>query len=133
MALARSRKRISTPTALANAFNLKWHGASITVQAAQKWLRGTATPAPDKIAVLAEMLGVPLQWLRYGIAAPAEARRAGAADTRMRTYASVDAGELTAEELRLVARLRGMTEQRRALVKALVAEMALEQEMWQQQ
>jgi hypothetical protein len=86
MAFARSRKRITTPTALANAFNLK------CAQAAQKWLSGAATPAADKIAVLAEMLGVPLQWLRYGIPAPAEARRAGAADTRMRGYAGVEPG-----------------------------------------
>jgi hypothetical protein len=128
MALARSRKRISTPTALANAFNLRWRGASITTQAAQKWLQGTAMPTPEKIEVLAEMLAVPLQWLRYGIGATRPpARHLGQAEE---AHSQVDLATLTVDELRLVARLRGMTEQRRGLVRGLVAELALEQEMW---
>lgn len=131
MALARSRKLVATPTALANAFNLKWHGASITTQAAQKWLQGTATPAPEKMQVLAEMFGVPLQWLRYGIAAQADGRHGDVGEAALRGYAQVDAATLTAEELRLVGRLREMTAHRRELVQGLVAELALEQEMWQ--
>lgn len=132
MALTRTRKRISTPTSLANAFNLKWHGASITTQAAQKWLNGSAMPAPDKIEVLAEMLGVPLHWLRYGIAtqAPAGQRGVVANDGTLTGYAQVDAKTLSAEELRLVARLRAMTDVRRGLVFGLVAELALDQEMF---
>lgn len=132
MALTRSRKRISTPTALANAFNLKWHGASITTQAAQKWLNGSAMPAPDKIDALAEMLGVPLHWLRYGIAAQVPVgQRNYTTEARQAGYAQVDAKTLSADELRLVARLRAMTDARRGLIVGLVAELALEQEMFQ--
>ncbi len=130
LALGRSRKRLSTPTALANAFNLRWQGAPVTAQAAQKWLQGTAMPAPDKIGVLAEMLGVPVQWLRYGIAATADTKATRLNEARARGYEGVQTGAVTAEELRLVERLRGMTEVRRELVKRLVAELALEQEMW---
>jgi hypothetical protein len=129
-ALARGRKPIGTPTALANAFNLKWHGPSVTVQAAQKWLAGTAMPAPDKIEVLAKMTGVPLQWLRYGIPVQRPAADTGAGETRAGAFAELDKAAVTAEELRLLARLRGMTENRRELVRRLVGELAADTEMW---
>lgn len=128
-AMGRKRKPLATPTALANAFNLKWLGAPITTQAAQKWLQGTATPTPDKIAVLAEMFAVPEQWLRFGIAVP-EARGTRVGERSLRGFEQLNAGALSAEELRLIARLRAMPEARRELVKRMVSELSLDHEMW---
>lgn len=128
-ALARGRKRISTPTALAEAFNLRWHGRSVSPQAAQKWLTGTAMPAPDKIQVLAQMTGVPLTWLRYGLPERRDAA-ASAAEARTGRYEQADKSSVTPEELRLLTQLRLMPTARRVLVQQLVQELALESEMW---
>jgi transcriptional regulator with XRE-family HTH domain len=129
-ALTRGRKRISTPTALAEAFNLRWHGRSVTPQAAQKWLSGLAMPEPDKIEVLAQMTGVPVTWLRYGLPERRETTAPSATEARGGRYEQVDKSSVTAEELRLLAQLRLMPPPRRELVRQLVQELALESEMW---
>ncbi|MDP9932606.1 transcriptional regulator [Variovorax paradoxus] len=130
VALSRGRKRISTPTALAEAFNLRWHGRSVTPQAAQKWLTGAAMPEPGKIEVLAQLTSVPLTWLRYGLP---ERRGTGApapGEPHATRYAQIDKASVTAEELRLLAQLRLMPPPRRELVRQLAQELALESEMW---
>jgi hypothetical protein len=128
--LSRGRKRISTPTALAEAFNLRWHGRSVTPQAAQKWLTGAAMPAPEKIEVLAQMTGVPVTWLRYGLPERRDAGGPPASEARATRYEKVDNGMVTADELRLLSHLRLMPAARRELVRQLVQELALESEMW---
>ena len=126
-AMGRSRKRVQTPTELANAFNLRYHGKSITIQAAYKWINGLAAPAPDKIAVLAEIFGVPVQWLRFGIA-----------DVPKATSRSVTTKEIgkpvvpTTEELQMLARLRAMPAHRRKLLADLVLDLSLEHEAWRE-
>lgn len=129
-ALSRSRKRIATPTALAEAFNLRWHGRSVTPQAAQKWLTGVAMPAPDKIEVLAQMTGVPVTWLRYGLPERRDGVAPTAAEARGGRYEPADKASVTSEELRLLTQLRLMPASRRELVRQLVQELALESEMW---
>lgn len=89
-ALSRGRKRISTPTALAEAFNLRWHGRSVTPQAAQKWLTGLAMPEPDKIDVLAQMTGVPVTWLRYGLPERRDAAAPAALEGKPARYDQID-------------------------------------------
>jgi hypothetical protein len=131
-ALARGRKRISTPTALAEAFNLRWHGRSVTPQAAQKWLNGLAMPEPAKIEVLAQMTGVPLTWLRYGLPERRDTAASTAGEARTTRYEQADKASVTAEELRLLTHLRLMPASRRELVRQLVQELALESEMWTQ-
>jgi hypothetical protein len=128
-ALTRGRKRISTPTALAEAFNLRWHGRSVTPQAAQKWLTGLAMPEPAKIEVLAQMTGVPLTWLRYGLPERRDAASI-AGEARTTRYEQADKASVTADELRLLTQLRLMPPPRRELVRQLVQELALESEMW---
>lgn len=129
-AVSRGRKRISTPTALAEAFNLRWHGRSVTPQAAQKWLTGGAMPEPDKIEVLAELTNVPVTWLRYGLPERRETSAPALGESRGTRYAQVDKASVTAEELRLLTQLRLMPPPRRELVRQLVQELALESEMW---
>jgi transcriptional regulator with XRE-family HTH domain len=55
-----------SPTQLAREFNIRFVGRPITVHAARKWLVGEAIPTQEKLRTLAQWLGVPAQWLRFG-------------------------------------------------------------------
>lgn len=55
-----------SPTALAREFNLRWRGVPVSSNAVRKWLKGESTPTMDKMEVLANMLGVTPDWLRWG-------------------------------------------------------------------
>lgn len=55
-----------SPTYLANEFNHRYTGSTITVQAANNWLNGKAIPSQDKLAILAIWLNQSAQWLRFG-------------------------------------------------------------------
>jgi len=125
-ALKRSPKKVETPAELALQFNLRHPHEPITPQAAQKWLTGMARPTPDKIDTLASWLRVSAQWLRFGIAEKASPPVARAVHERI----ADDPVSLTADEIKLIARLRGLSEHRRYLVAEIVEQFALEQEIW---
>jgi transcriptional regulator with XRE-family HTH domain len=55
-----------SPTQLAREFNIRFPGRPITVHAARKWLVGEAIPTQEKLRTLAQWLGVPAEWLRFG-------------------------------------------------------------------
>jgi transcriptional regulator with XRE-family HTH domain len=55
-----------SPTRLAREFNIRFGGRPITVHAARKWLVGEAIPTQDKLRMIAQWLGVPAEWLRFG-------------------------------------------------------------------
>ena len=55
-----------SPTVLEHEFNLRWHGRSISTQAAWSWMNNKAIPTQDKVQVLAEWLTVEPQVLRFG-------------------------------------------------------------------
>ncbi len=55
-----------SPTQLAREFNIRFPGRPITVHAARKWLVGEAIPTQEKLRTLAQWLGVPCEWLRFG-------------------------------------------------------------------
>ena len=55
-----------SPTVLEHEFNLRWHGRSISTQAAWSWMNNKAIPTQDKVQVLAEWLKVEPQVLRFG-------------------------------------------------------------------
>ena len=55
-----------SPTVVANAFNLRYHGRSITPHTARNWLLGKVMPTQDKLRVLAEWLQVSPDELRFG-------------------------------------------------------------------
>ena len=55
-----------SPTTLAREFNLRWRGVPVTSNAVRKWLQGESMPTMDKMEVLANMLGVTADWLRWG-------------------------------------------------------------------
>ena len=47
-------------------FNVRFAGRPVTVHAARKWLVGEAIPTQEKLRTLADWLGVPADWLRFG-------------------------------------------------------------------
>jgi transcriptional regulator with XRE-family HTH domain len=54
------------PTVLERGFNTRYHGKSITLQAASSWLNGKSIPEQDKLQALADWLGVEPHVLRFG-------------------------------------------------------------------
>lgn len=54
------------PSVLEREFNLRWHGRSVSTQAAWSWLNSRSIPAQDKIQVLAEWLKVEPEVMRFG-------------------------------------------------------------------
>lgn len=55
------------PGVLLNLFNAKYWGRSVSFQAVSRWLRGEAIPEQDKLLVLAEILRVEPEVLRFGV------------------------------------------------------------------
>jgi transcriptional regulator with XRE-family HTH domain len=56
----------ASPTVVANEFNLRYWGRSITPHTARNWLLGKAIPTQDKLRVLADWLLVSPDELRFG-------------------------------------------------------------------
>ena len=56
----------ASPTLVANAFNLRFRGRSITLHTARNWLLGKVMPTQDKLRVLSEWLQVSPDELRFG-------------------------------------------------------------------
>lgn len=63
----------ASPTVVANEFNLRYWGRSITPHTARNWLLGKAIPTQDKLRVLADWLQVSPDELRFGRAGAAQA------------------------------------------------------------
>ena len=55
-----------SPTLVANEFNTRYWGQSITSHTARNWLLGRSIPTQDKLRVLAEWLQVAPDLLRFG-------------------------------------------------------------------
>ncbi len=119
-ALKLGPRKIDTPSELAAQFDLL--GKPVTAQAAQKWLAGTATPTPDKIAALAKWLDVSEKWLRFGVTDEIQPPR--------RPVALREPHQPSASEWTFIERLRRMPEARRRLVEELVEQLSLDSEIW---
>ena len=125
LALTRSRRKIETPSQLAQQFNLRYQGAPISKQAAQKWLAGESRPTPEKTAVLASMFNVSEQWLRLGVS-DAEPRQAVVIAT------SATRSNTTPAELGLVTKFRQLSAHQQGLIADLVDQLTLEKRIWAQ-
>ena len=55
-----------SPSVVANEFNLRYWGRSITPHTARNWLMGNSMPTQDKLRVLADWLQVSPDGLRFG-------------------------------------------------------------------
>ena len=56
----------ASPTLVANAFNLRYRGRSITPHTVRNWLLGKVMPTQDKLRVLSDWLQVSPDELRFG-------------------------------------------------------------------
>lgn len=62
----RSRGHDPRPGVLMKLFNARYRGRSIAFSTASKWLHGKTLPVQDKLRVLADLLRVDPQYLRFG-------------------------------------------------------------------
>ncbi|MEJ2803129.1 transcriptional regulator [Comamonadaceae bacterium PP-2] len=67
------------PSILLQQFNVHYWGRSVTFQAVSRWLRGEAIPGQDKLVVLASLLHIEPEVLRFG-----EAVRRSVRESRQR-------------------------------------------------
>lgn len=67
-------------TVLANEFNLRYWGESVTINTARNWLLGKSIPMQDKLRVLADWLHVSADELRFGTLAPVIKTQGSGAD-----------------------------------------------------
>ena len=130
LSLTRSRKKISTATELALQFNLRHPNAPVTQQAAQKWLSGTACPTPDKMETLADWLGVPVHWLRFGSPRDVNHKR-NSGKRQIKSQQNI--APLTADENRLIEGIRQLTSHQQSLIADLVLQLTFEKEIWSDQ
>src|SRR5438067_3886583 len=95
LALKNAHYSPDSPTQLAREFNIRFAGRPITVHAARKWLVGEAIPTQEKLRTLAQWLGVPAEWLRFG----------GSADMAAQGGATDPASRFESADVKLIADL----------------------------
>ena len=98
-----------SPTRLAREFNIRFDGRPITVHAARKWLVGEAIPTQEKLRMIAQWLGVPADWLRFGGAEAPGAQAEGSGAAR---FESAD--------VKLIADLQRLDEHHRQLAREFI-------------
>ncbi|MBQ5938701.1 hypothetical protein [Massilia sp. AB1] len=98
-----------SPTRLAREFNIRFEGRPITVHAARKWLVGEAIPTQEKLRMIAQWLGVPADWLRFGGGEQAASTEAGGGAAR---FESAD--------VKLIADLQRLDEHHRQLAREFI-------------
>lgn len=98
-----------SPTRLAREFNIRFEGRPITVHAARKWLVGEAIPTQEKLRMIAQWLGVPADWLRFG---GAEHTAAGSDTNGSARFESAD--------VKLIADLQRLDEHHRQLAREFI-------------
>ena len=64
--MLRRTGRSVSPTSLAHEFNLYYGGPKVHMHSCRKWLQAESIPTQEKLVILARMLGVSPDWLRYG-------------------------------------------------------------------
>ena len=100
-----------SPTRLAREFNIRFEGRPITVHAARKWLVGEAIPTQEKLRMIAQWLGVPADWLRFGGSENAAPNGEGALNGSAR-FESAD--------VKLIADLQRLDEHHRQLAREFI-------------
>ena len=103
-----------SPTVVANEFNLRYWGRSITPHTARNWLLGHALPTQDKLVVLAEWLQVSPDELRFGHAS--SGLRLAEADPELR--------ELDMADREMIKRYLSLPKIHRKTVRDVVTAMA---------
>ena len=104
-----------SPALVANEFNLRYWGKSITSNTARNWLLGKSIPMQDKLRVLADWLHVSADELRFGTLAPASKSQ----------NASFDTSALTMQDRDMLAKYVGLSVADRKTVCDVVAALAV--------
>jgi transcriptional regulator with XRE-family HTH domain len=100
-----------SPTRLAREFNIRFEGRPITVHAARKWIVGEAIPTQEKLRTLANWLGVPAEWLRFG------GSEIGAAGSE---GGQAPAARFESADVKLVADLQRLDDQHRQIAREFI-------------
>lgn len=100
-----------SPTIVANEFNLRYWGRSITPHTARNWLLGKSIPTQDKLRVLADWLQVSPDELRFG--------RLGG------EVKAAEAASLSMADREMVSRFLGLNVNDRKTVREVVTALAL--------
>ncbi|MDB5761387.1 MAG: hypothetical protein JWQ21_382 [Herminiimonas sp.] len=110
-ALRKASYSPDSPTQLAREFNIRFAGRPITVHAARKWLVGEAIPTQEKLRTLAQWLGVPAEWLRFGgIADPIDAL----------SRAAEPGSRFESADVKLIADLQRLDEQYQTIAREII-------------
>lgn len=99
-----------SPTRLAREFNIRFEGRPITVHAARKWLVGEAIPTQEKLRMIAQWLGVPADWLRFG----------GAEGEPINGDSSNTQAHFDSADVKLVADLQRLDEHHRQIAREFI-------------
>lgn len=105
----------ASPTIVANEFNLRYWGRSITPHTARNWLLGKSIPTQDKLRVLADWLQVSPDELRFG-------RSGGAVKA---AEATADPASLSMADREMVSRYLGLDVNDRKTVREVVTALSL--------
>ena len=100
-----------SPTLVANEFNLRHWGRSITPHTARNWLLGQSLPTQDKLVVLANWLQVSPDELRFGKAS--SGLRLADADPEF--------GQMDMADREMISRYLSLTTAERKTVREVVA------------
>jgi transcriptional regulator with XRE-family HTH domain len=103
-----------SPTQLAREFNVRFSGRPITVHAARKWLVGEAIPTQEKLRALAQWLGVPAEWLRFGGDQRQGERRADG------SISPDSSPRFESEDVKLIADLQRLDEHYRVIAREII-------------
>ncbi len=109
LALKNAHYSPDSPTRLAREFNIRFDGRPITVHAARKWIVGEAIPTQEKLRTLAQWLGVPAEWLRFG---GGEIGQPSADSASLARFESAD--------VKLIADLQRLDEHHRQVVREFI-------------
>lgn len=99
-----------SPTRLAREFNIRFDGRPITVHAARKWLVGEAIPTQEKLRMIAQWLGVPAEWLRFG----------GADDVSLNGETTNGSSRFESADVKLIADLQRLDEHHRQIAREFI-------------
>jgi transcriptional regulator with XRE-family HTH domain len=105
----------ASPTIVANEFNLRYWGRSITPHTARNWLLGKSIPTQDKLRVLADWLQVSPDELRFG--------QSGGAIRA--AEATADPASLSMADREMVRRYLGLDVNDRKTVREVVTALSL--------
>ena len=99
-------------TLLANEFNLRYWGNSITAHAARNWLIGVSLPKQDKLRVLSDWLRISPNDLLFGPERP---------PTRLPLMEATAPQELNLADHQMVKRYMALSVEHRRVIRELVA------------